>query len=64
MQCVLFSHSRIGFVKNPDAKHTINFKRPNTYKCIDILIERNHSQNSGQDHESSRKSFRCRFGSE
>ena len=33
MLCVLFSHSRIGFfknpdVKNPDAKHTINFKRP------------------------------------
>ena len=31
MLCVLFSHSRIGFLKNPDAKHTINFKRPNHY---------------------------------
>ncbi len=28
MLCVLFSHSRIGFLKNPDAKHTINFKQP------------------------------------
>ena len=36
MQCVLFSHSRIGFVNNPDAKHTINFKRPYVrcaYQC-------------------------------
>ncbi len=24
---VLFSHSCIGFFKNPDAKHTINFKQ-------------------------------------
>ena len=28
MQCVLFLNSRIEFVKNHDAKHTINFKRP------------------------------------
>ena len=29
---VLFLHSRIGFWKNLDAKHTINFKRPNSVK--------------------------------
>ena len=37
MLCVLFSHSHIGFFKNPDAKHTIHFKRPSTF-CFACFV--------------------------